>query len=257
MVLYPLFRQRAAVGGAVMLFAGGFAAYPGRTLSAEAPSHLSRQRKPIYDDDNDTPQSQDLKLIPATPAQTASSPSLIPAAPNNSDYESPTDRLARQIRHARLFLYTHSLAAENAFNDALTRTLNAESRFTSTIASLAPSRESGERLLPGSIYVLVTAMAGSIISRNRGILLRTATPVAAGTIAAWTLLPVTMRNISDFVWEYEKKFPAVAEQHVKIRAAAEESWNQAVAHRGYARTWLEDKVGEGRETLEAWISKGK
>lgn len=95
------------------------------------------------------------------------------------------------------------------------------------------------------------------MSRNRGIFLRTTTPLAVGTVAAWTLLPVTMRNVSDLIFEYEKKLPGVAEQHVKLRTAAEESWHQAVAHSGYARSWMEGKIGEGRETLEEWIRKGK
>ncbi|EER23913.1 hypothetical protein CPC735_052830 [Coccidioides posadasii C735 delta SOWgp] len=255
MVLHPLLLRRAAATSAAVLMAGGFAAYPGRTLYAEAPSQPSRQRKPIYDEDGDSTPVEAQKPLSVTP--TPSSTPLPSTTSNPSNYESPTDQLAKQIRQVRLFLYDHSLAAENAFNDALSRALNAESRFTSTIASLAPSRESGERLLPGSIYVIVTAMAGSIVSRNRGIFLRTATPLTAGTIAAWTLLPVTMRNISDLVWEYEKKVPALAEQHVKARDAAEESWRQAVAHSGYARTWLEGKIGEGRQTLEEWISKGR
>ncbi|WEW58042.1 hypothetical protein PRK78_003509 [Emydomyces testavorans] len=256
MVLHPLFRQRATATGVAVLMAGAFVAYPGRTLYAEAPSQLSRQRKPIYnDDENDSMPAHVQKSIPTSPAPSTSP--LSTTASNPSNRQSPTDQLANQVRKARLFLYDHSLAAENAFNDALSRALNAESRFTSTIASLAPSRESGERLLPGGIYVVVTAMAGSIVARNRGIVLRTASPLAAGTIAAWTLLPVTMRNVSDLVWEYEKKVPALAEQHVKARAVAEESWRQAVAHSGYARTWLEEKIGEGRKTLEEWISKGR
>ncbi|EEP76174.1 conserved hypothetical protein [Uncinocarpus reesii 1704] len=259
MVLHPLLRQRAAATGAAVLIAGGFAAYPGRTLYAEAPPSsfspvLQRQRKPIYDDNNDSTPAEVQKPLPTTPALSSNVP---PTTSDPSDHQSPTDQLANQIRQARLFLYDHSLSAENAFNNALSRALNAESRFTSTIASLAPSRESGERLLPGSIYVIVTAMAGSIVSRNRGVFLRTTTPLVAGTVAAWTLLPVTMRNISDLVWEYEKKFPALAEQHVKIRTITEESWRRAVAHSGYGRIWLEGKIGEGRETLEEWISKGK
>jgi organizing structure protein 2 len=157
----------------------------------------------------------------------------------------------------RLFIYAHSLAAENAFNDTLSRVLHVESRFTNTIASLAPPLESGERLLPGAVYVLVSAMAGSIISRNRGILLRTATPVAIGTVAAYALLPITMRNVGDLVWEYERRVPALAENHVRVRTIAEESWRRAVAHKGFARDWLEAKVGDGREVLEDWLKRGK
>lgn len=153
-------------------------------------------------------------------------------------------------------MYNHSLAAENGFNDFLSRALNIENAFTNTVASLAPSPESGERLLPGGVYVVVAAMAGSIVSRNRGILLRTASPLAFGTVAAWTLLPVTMRNISDLAWEYEKKVPAVAEQHIALRERAEHIWYTGIAHSGMARQMMEEKIGEARKKLEEAVSKG-
>lgn len=217
---------------------------------------LQRHRKPIYDDDSDNALVPTQKSLPNIP-EPSSSPLPSTSFSPSEHHETPTDQLAKQIRQARLFLYSHSLAAENAFNDVLSRALKAESKFTNTIASLAPPRESGERLVPGSIYVAVAAMAGSIVSRNRGIFLRTATPLAAGTVAAWTLLPVTMRNVSDLIWEYEKRFPALAENHIKIRTAAEETLSTAVAHSGIARARLEEKIAQGRETIEEWISKGK
>ncbi|KAF7159678.1 hypothetical protein CNMCM6106_006962 [Aspergillus hiratsukae] len=99
-------------------------------------------------------------------------------------------------------------------------------------------------------------MAGSIVSRNRGIFLRTLSPLAFGTVAAWTLLPVTMRNVSDLVWEYEKKVPVVADQHLAIREKAEHLWHTGVAHSGMARQMMEEKIGETRKKLEELVSKG-
>ncbi|OXN06218.1 hypothetical protein CDV58_05384, partial [Aspergillus fumigatus] len=160
------------------------------------------------------------------------------------------------VRQARLFLYNHSLAVENSFNDFLSRALHIENAFTNTVASLAPSPESGERLLPGGVYVIVAAMAGSIVSRNRGIFLRSLSPLAFGTVAAWTLLPVTMRNVSDLVWEYEKKVPVVAEKHLALRERAEYLWYTGVAHSGMARQMMEEKIGETRKKLEELVSKG-
>lgn len=104
--------------------------------------------------------------------------------------------------------------------------------------------------------MIVSAMAGSIVSRNRGVFLRTASPLAFGTAAAWYLLPVTMRNISDLVWEYEKQVPVVAEQHLKIRDQAEYIWTTGVAHSGMARQRMEDKIGDARRKLEELVSKG-
>ncbi|OJD26263.1 hypothetical protein ACJ73_02365 [Blastomyces percursus] len=226
------------------------------------PPRRQSHRKPIYEDEpsavpakalqpesHSQPQSQ---LQEGDTQQSTFPTKTLQRAPATSTADMPS----QQVRQARLFLYAHTLAAENSFNDALARVLRAESRFTNTIASLAPPRESGERLLSGSIYVLVSAMAGSIVSQNRGIFLRATTPLAVGTVAAWTLLPVTMQNVSDLVFEYEKKIPGVAEQHVRIRTAAEESWYTAKAHSAHARGLLESKIGQGREKLEEWVRKG-
>lgn len=139
----------------------------------------------------------------------------------------------------------------------MSRVLRVENAFTNTVASLAPSPESGERLLPGGVYVIVSAMAGSIVSRNRGIILRSATPLAFGTIAAWTLLPVTMRNISDLAWEYEKKVPVVADNHLKAHNYIQHVYTTGVAHSQMGRVMLEDKIGDAREYLEEWVRKGR
>lgn len=160
------------------------------------------------------------------------------------------------MRQARLFLYHNSLAVENSFNDFLSRALNIENAFTNTVASLAPSPESGEHFMPGGVYVIVAAMAGSIVSRNRGLILRGVSPLAFGTVAAWSLLPVTMRNVSDLVWEYEKKVPAVADGHLQLREKAEHIWSTGVAHSGMTRGIMEEKIGEARKKLEQVVSKG-
>ncbi|GFF22694.1 mitochondrial organizing structure protein 2 [Aspergillus udagawae] len=242
----PMFQQRAVAPIAATLLAGGVALYPRRTAYAEEPSD---NKKPIYDDfpaDFPEPTRATIQLPPSTRRPT----------PPSSSSPTPTDILTAQVRQARLFLYSHSLAAENSFNDFLSRALHIENAFTNTIASLAPSPESGERLLPGGVYVVVAAMAGSIVSRNRGIFLRTLSPLALGTVAAWTLLPVTMRNVSDLVWEYEKKVPVVAEQHLALRERAEYLWYTGVAHSGMARQMMEEKIGETRKKLEELVSKG-
>ncbi|GES64280.1 apolipoprotein O [Aspergillus terreus] len=240
----PMLNKRAVAPLAASLLAGGVALYPRRTAFAEEPKDL---RKPIYDDfPTDVPE------LPK-PAAPVSAPA---ASSSPSSSPTPTDILTAQVRQARLFLYSHSLAAENCFNDWLSRALHIENAFTNTIASLAPSPESGERLMPDGVYVIVSAMAGSIVARNRGIFLRTLSPLAFGTVAAWTLLPVTMRNVSDLVWEYEKKVPALADNHLLLREKAEHIWTTGVAHSGMARVMMEEKIGDVRKKLEEVVSKG-
>ncbi|PYH89023.1 hypothetical protein BO71DRAFT_390483 [Aspergillus ellipticus CBS 707.79] len=246
----PMLNQRA-VPLAASLLAGGVALYPRRTAFAEEP------RKSIYDDFPDVPAA-----VPDFPPAPAPAPAAAPAAPalslapSSSSSPTPTDILTAQVRLARLFLYENSLAVETCFNNFLSRALHIENAFTNTVASLAPSPESGERLLPGGVYVVVAAMAGSIVSRNRGVFLRSASPLAFGTVAAWTLLPVTMRNVSDLVWEYEKCVPAVADSHLRVRASAEHLWYTGVAHSGMARGIMEEKIGDVRKKLEEVVSKG-
>jgi organizing structure protein 2 len=212
------------------------------------------QKKPIYDDYPSENAPEPRQQIPKLSLLSSASPSI---SSSSQTSPTPTDILTVQVRRARLFLYEQSLAAENCFNDVLSRVLRVENAFTDTIASLAPSPESGERLLPGSIYVLVSAMAGSIVSRNRGIILRTTTPLAFGTVAAWTLLPVTMRNVSDLIWEYEKNVPVVADNHLRFRNFVEHTYTTGVAHSQMGRAMLEEKIGEARERLEELVRKGR
>lgn len=232
------------------------------------------QRKPIYDD------FESVALSPAPKA-----PSTIPRSvsehPANVDAEdqlerkedeerkkkqqllkesrgpTPTDRLAVQIGKARMALYRAAVATEDKVNETMDCAFNFEQSFTKSVASLAPPRESGEKLMPGAIYVLVAAMAGSIVTRNRNILLRATVPLAMGVGAGWTVLPYTMRNVSDATWKFEQRFPAVAEQHLKIREGLESGVSFAKAHGRVGVQYVDDKVTDAREVVEGWVKQGK
>lgn len=132
-----------------------------------------------------------------------------------------------------------------------------ERTFMRTVASLAPPPESQERLIPGSLYVLVAAMTGSIVSRNRNILLRATVPAAIGLGAAWVILPLTMRNVGDLVWTYEEKMPLLSLNHLRVRGAAEEAVKQSKSAYTRVRGAIEQGVTESREAVEGWVRKGK
>ncbi|CAD6568384.1 MAG: hypothetical protein ASARMPRED_001695 [Alectoria sarmentosa] len=184
-------------------------------------------RKPIYDD---------LALLdPPKPSPTPKEDSL-PSSPT------PTNRLAGQIKHARLFIHTHTVAAEDRLNAFMSAVLHQERSFTQTIASLAPPPETHERVMPGALYVLVAAMTGSIMSRNRNILLRATVPFAVGLGAAWTVLPVTMRNVGDLVWTYEEKVPVISINHMRIRGAVEEGWRQVKIRDEATKKWFDERA---------------
>lgn len=162
-----------------------------------------------------------------------------------------------QIGHARLALYKQSCKAEDLVNNALTETLRLEQSFTSTLRSLAPPKESNEKIFPGALYVLVASMAGSILTRNRNILLRATVPAAIGLGAAYAVLPITMRNVGDLVWTYEEQYPALADAHLRTKERVTRFLETGKAHSSMTVGMVQDKVGETREKLENWVKKGK
>ncbi|PVH89399.1 mitochondrial protein-like protein [Cadophora sp. DSE1049] len=236
-----LLRQRVAPAATGAVIAG-IALFPKTALHAEAPEGSN----PIYDDYE----------LPAAPTKSLPSPEPT-SEPTKSASPTPTDRLAVQVRKTRLFLYDHVAAAENKVNELMDSALHLEESFTSTVASLAPSPQSGEKLMPGTLYVLVAAMTGSIVSRNRNIVLRGAIPLAVGIGAGWVVLPVTMRNVSDLLWKYEQRFPAVADGHIRTREGIEKAWRMARIHTQQAVNIVDDKVSGGRAVVEDWVKKGK
>lgn len=215
----------------------------------------NQQRKPIYDE------AEHYSPLPVAP----SPPAILPSQPIQDDADqeqvsrapTPTDRLAVQVGRARLVLYDVAVAAENKINKTMDSAFDLEQSFTRTIASLAPARESGEKLMPGAIYVLVAAMAGSILTRNRSVVLRATLPFAVGVGAGWTVLPITMRNVSDLAWKYEQKFPAVADSHLKIREGIQRGIHFAKVHREVGAQYVDDKVTNVREAVESWVAQGK
>ena len=109
--------------------------------------------------------------------------------------------------------------------------------------------------MPGSLYVVVAGMAGSIVSRNRNIVLRAGVPAAFGLGAAWLLLPITTRNVGDLVWSWEERVPAIAMNHMRVRGALEEGVRIAKERAEQTRRWSEEVVKDGREVLEGWAKK--
>lgn len=263
---------------AASLLAGAVAFSPS-LAHAEAPVPYSSNsnKKPIYDDFDAVPTTA--TLPPPKPASESSSSAASTIAPEAAEAQppspkaqvfaaaapqhhashgpTPTDRLAVQIRGVRLALYRYACGAEDAVNRTMDRAFGLERSFTDTVASLAPPAESGERLMPGTVYVLVAAMAGSIVTRRSNILLRAAVPAAFGVGMGWAVLPVTMGRVSDLTWKYEQRFPAVAQGHVQAREGLRKSASFVKVHTQLGRDMVDEKVKSARETVEGWVRNGK
>ncbi|KAK7546753.1 apolipo protein O-domain-containing protein [Phyllosticta citricarpa] len=251
MAFRPLLRQRAVVPATSAILAAGLALSSARYVHAESPENPleAALRKPIYDD----------YAAPAPPKdESTQQPIKTQPASGQKPYSpTPTERLTAQIGRGRLFLHGYAAAAEDKVNSGLTEALRLENSFTSTIASLAPPKESGERVMPGALYVLVSAMAGSIVTRNRNILLRASVPVAVGVAASYALLPLTTRNVGNLIWTYEERYPALAENHIRIKERVTRFVETGKAHSKMSVAMLEEKIGNARETVEDWVKKGK
>lgn len=219
-------------------------------------------KKPIYDDlalvrthanpvgSGENAPSLKSRILESLPDTTPNDARLAATARRLS----ATDRLASQIGRARMFTYAHAGRMEDGFNQVMSSVLDQERSFTQTLASLAPPPESKEKVTPGGLYVLVAAMAGSIVSRNRGVFLRTLTPVAVGISAAQIVLPITSRNVGDLVWSYETRVPVIAANHMRVRGAVEEGIRQTRERAQQLRVWSAYAVRHSRETLEKWMN---
>lgn len=137
------------------------------------------------------------------------------------------------------------------------RFMSAEHTFTSTIASLAPPKESNEKVLPGTIYVLVAAMAGSIISRNRNILFRFVTPIVTGVTTAHYTIPRTTDNVGNLIWKFEERYPVIRDNHLRAREGIRHFIETGKAHSQMGLAMAEEKVSGVREAVEDWVKKGR
>lgn len=167
------------------------------------------------------------------------------------------NQLATYIKSARLFTHAHVALAERKFNEGAQRFFDIENNVTSTIANLAPAPETGEKVMPGVLYVVVAGMAGSIMTRNRNILLRATVPVALFVGASNYLLPYTTRNVEGLVWSWEKRFPVVADGHLRARQFVETGVEHSKMGVLMAREKVDEGVRKSRETLESWVQKGR
>jgi MICOS complex subunit MIC26 len=81
--------------------------------------------------------------------------------------------------------------------------------------------------------------------------------LAVGIGAGWYLIPVTMRNTSDLIWEYEKKVPVVSETHAAIGGFARTAFREMRERGNVVAKKADEAAGEARKGVEGWVEKGR
>lgn len=137
------------------------------------------------------------------------------------------------------------------------RAFTMEKDFTHTVASLAPPADSNEAVVPGLIYVFVATLAGSIVTRNRGVIFRAGVPLAFGATAAYAALPLTMRNVEDLYGRYESRYPELQAFHNRMNEQTRYIWETGKAHTAMTVQRGEDLLDEARKKMEDWVRQGR
>lgn len=141
--------------------------------------------------------------------------------------------------------------------DEMLDNLHARERtIVQTIAGLAPPRESPEKVLPGLVYTGVTAMGGSLLVRNRNILLRGVTPLVVFVVAMNGFLPETSERVGDLLWEWEGKVSGVREAHTAVRDGVKNAVDAVEGAWVKGRKEIEGVVGSGVRWVEDVVKRG-
>lgn len=126
--------------------------------------------------------------------------------------------LESNIKVAREWFADKVQQGNQYIDEAFNKYLAVENSVTKTVAELKSPQED---ILPAGIYITVAALSGSILTRNRNILFRSALPLAFGVAAFSYFLPQTAHNTGALVWKYEQKVPEVAKAHVDAKESVD------------------------------------
>ncbi|KAG9295030.1 hypothetical protein G9A89_017824 [Geosiphon pyriformis] len=133
--------------------------------------------------------------------------------------ETPT-RLERTIREMRIHATNRIKKIQDQFQEGTDRWISFEQKAESNIKEVISPNE---RLMPETLYIAVAALAGTVLSGNRGIIMRIASPIGFTIAASYYFLPRTSRNIAIKLAEYEQKSPKLMRIHNSISQTANES----------------------------------
>jgi organizing structure protein 2 len=99
-----------------------------------------------------------------------------------------------------------------------------------------------ESLTPGGIYVLISGLTGSVLTRTRSLPIRWLAPPLFALASAPYFLPKTSSNIRAYLSRVENAhFPELAAEHDKLNAQVSSTWNR-----------LQGQVGGAGEAAKGW-----
>lgn len=195
-------------------------------------------RKSIYDNDEEEEQ-----IAPAKPVEKKEEPSAVAEQTKlvGGVQVRSFEGLEKSMGAARKWVIKQIDAGKEGLDNSVQRYLKAERNVTGTVAELKSDKED---FLPGAIYVMVASLSGSILARNRNVLVRGITPIAVGVGAFAYFLPNTFQNTRNLVWKYEQRAPTLADYHIQ----AENGVNSMVKG-------VSSAVEDGKQGLENGIHK--
>lgn len=154
--------------------------------------------------------------------------------------------LESNIKVAREWFAAKVGQGNEYIDEAFNKYLAVENSVTKTVADLKSPQED---ILPAGIYITVAALSGSILTRNRNILLRSALPLAFGVAAFSYFLPQTAQNTGSLLWKYEQKVPEVAKAHVQTKETVDSFAKNVRQALDDGKTSLESGVHSTRQFI--------
>ncbi|KAG2205118.1 hypothetical protein INT47_002212 [Mucor saturninus] len=126
--------------------------------------------------------------------------------------ESPT-KLEEQVYIAQKLANETLEEGKTHVNGWVQKVQQLESDVTSNIQSTI---DKDEEIFPNLLYVGVAALAGTIIARNRNVVLRFLTSSTLAVGASYYLLPKTTHNVAVQLERIEKKYPQLVSVHESV-----------------------------------------
>ncbi|KAH3685416.1 hypothetical protein WICPIJ_003620 [Wickerhamomyces pijperi] len=157
---------------------------------------------------------------------------------NGSSIRSPT------------FLEVHIGLVRKSFDNLISNSINAvdnfavafhrkEESFTNTVSNL---HRSEEELFPASLYILIGALSGTVLTRRSNVVFKAVAPLALGLIAFKYTLPQTYNNYAFFAHDLESQnLPQLTEKQ-----------DSFIKHVDQLATKTENEVVRATKTVESW-----